>query len=819
MLRLRIPSALKVTLTSIILIANSWAATEHVLWNFVGNPEGETPLSSLIADSAENLYGTTQYGGLHNEGTVFELTPQPNGGWSETVLYSFPGGESGSYPTAGLVLDAAGNLYGTTSFGGSTEGNCKANGGCGTVFELSPAGDGTWQYKLLHAFQYSDGDYPTTPLILDTAGNLYGTTFSGGACCGAVFEVSRDAKGAWSENVLYSFPCENGCLQGGNPSSKLIFDGAGNLYGTTEGGYYGQGAVFELSPNSNGQWTETTLYSFCSDHPSCPDGAFPRGGLIFDQAGSLYGTALEGGTGADGGYGVVFKLTPSSGGTWSESVLFMFPGGNGGLGPSGGVVFDAQGNLYGTTVLGGNGPLCEKQDGYGCGIVFELSPSARGWRETVVHSFKAGSDGGGPGPGVVIDSTGSLYGTAGSSGQPPSFAGGGVAYKLTPSSGGWQETVYNFWTRDGESPSGGLITDGKRNLFGTAGGGLYGDGTIFELSPVSGGGLRNTILYNFKGGTDGNGPGPLVFDKVGNLYGVTFEGGRTDNDAGTVFELSPNADGKWTESILHVFQGPDGYYPVGTLAIDASGNLYGVTWEGGSGCCGTVFELSPSPGGVWTETILHSFTGANGDGGNPLAGVIMDSAGNLYGTTAAGSSGDGTVFELSPGSGGVWTESLLYVFTGGSDGGYPIAPPTLDSAGNVYGTTLSGGSTSCFQGCGVVYELTPAGNGRWEETVIDAFDTSLASPESPVVFDGHGNLFGTSSQGALNLCQPLCGAVFELEPAGGGHWKETTLLRFTGGRVGSNPEGPLLLDADGNLYGAASNGGPANEGLVFELTR
>jgi uncharacterized repeat protein (TIGR03803 family) len=818
MLRLRIPSALKVTLASIILIANGWAATEHVLWNFVGNPEGETPQSNLIADAAGNLYGTTVYGGLHNQGAVFELMPQVNGYWSETVLYSFPGGESGSSPAAGLVMDAAGNLYGTTQGGGNAGGSCGL-GGCGTVFELSPAGDGAWQYKFLHAFQYTDGVDSTTPLILDTAGNLYGTTFSGGGCCGTVFEVSRDAKGDWSETVLYSFPCDSGCLQGGNPSSKLIFDGAGNLYGTLQGGYYGKGAVFELSPSSNGQWTETTLHSFCSDYPSCPDGSDPNGGLVFDQAGSLYGTAGGGGTASEkGGYGVVFKLTPGTGGTWSESVLFTFPGGNGGVGPDGGVVFDAQGNLYGTTLLGGKGQLC---NGGGCGTVFELSPSARGWTETVVHNFRGGSDGVRPSTGVIIDSDGNLYGTVATSGEPLQFNWGGIVFKLTPSSGGWQETVYNFWTRDGEYPTGGLITDGNRNLFGTTVlGGIYGYGTVFELSVVSGGGLRHTILYNFKGGTDGNGPeSPLIFDKAGNLYGVTYYGGSTGNDDGTVFELSPGSDGKWTESILHVFQGTDGFYPVGSLVIDTSGNLYGVTSAGGPGCCGTVFELSPSPGGVWTENILHSFTQANGDGGSPQAGVIMDSSGNLYGTTQAGGNpgnggyGFGTVFELSPGSGGLWTEKLLYTFTGGSDGAFPYAAPTLDSAGNIYSTTSAGGSQECSGGCGVVFELSPEAGGSWEESVIDELDSAIANPETPVVFDAHGNLFGTS----FPQNGSAYGAVFKLVPTGGGKWKETITFSFNGGRVGAYPGGPLLLDAAGNMYGVTNIGGPAEGGLVFEL--
>jgi hypothetical protein len=286
--------------------------------------------------------------------------------------------------------------------------------------------------------------------------------------------------------------------------------------------------------------------------------------------------------------------------------------------------------------------------------------------------------------------------------------------------------------------------------------------------------------------------------------------------------LSPGSGGTWSEKILHVFQGPDGAYPVGGLSLDASGNLFGATWEGGSNCCGTVFELSPSDGS-WAETILHNFTGGASDGSNPLAGVTLDSAGNIYGTTAwggsvgNGGSGYGTVFELSPSSGGTWTENILYAFTGGSDGWYPSASVILDQAGNVYGTTYWGGSANCYRGCGVVFKLTHEAGNRWNETVIAELNSLLANPQAQLVFDASGNLYGTASDGDFNNCSVECGAIFELKPVEKG-WKTTTLYSFTRHRAGSYPGGPLLLDAAGNLYGSASEGGPANEGVIFEIT-
>jgi hypothetical protein len=272
------------------------------------------------------------------------------------VLYAFSAGGDGWDLLGPLTFDAAGNLYGTTGEGGND--NCSVNDGfgCGTVFELSPAADGSWAKTRVYDFEANQGWYPWgTKLIIDAAGNLYGTAFHGGVSgYGVAFELTPNADGSWTEKVLHEFqPAGSG---GDNPNCGLLFDAAGNLYGTTfYAGAHGYGNVFELVPTAGGGWEERILHQFTGGK----DGANPFAGLTFDGAGNLYGTATGGG--ADG-YGVIFELLPQSGGGWNERVLHAFTG-SGGETPNG-VIFDAAGNLYGSTWAGtGNG-----------GVVYEITP-------------------------------------------------------------------------------------------------------------------------------------------------------------------------------------------------------------------------------------------------------------------------------------------------------------------------------------------------------------------------------------------------------------------------------------------------------------
>jgi uncharacterized repeat protein (TIGR03803 family) len=398
-----------------------------------------------------------------------------------------------------------------------------------------------------------------------------------------------------------------------------------------------------------------------------------------------------------------------------------------------------------------------------------------------------------------------------------------------------EKVIYNFQgAPDGSLPQASLIADQAGNLYGTTetgGTAACTCGTVFELTPpaTAGGAWAETVLYSFQGGTsDGSEPsGTLVFDAVGNLYGTTLAGG---NRKGTVFELSPpaTAGGAWSETVLLVFpgDGSTGAGPFAGLTLDAAGNLYGTTLNGGgtstkcSGGCGTVFELSPpaTAGGAWTETVLYSFGVFIGDGIFPAGDLTFDGAGNLYGTTTTGFGNRGIVFQLVPNNGG-WTENILhqFVFT---DGALP-AGRVLFKARNLYGTTFDGGSV----GVGVVFKLTePAVPGHpWKETTLYNFTGGKdgANPAAGLIYDKAGNLYGTASEGGLrNSLSSNNGTVFELSPpaVSGGAWTENTLHEF-GGKTygdGTRPLGGLILP-NGKFYGTSSSGGPNSAGMVYSV--
>jgi uncharacterized repeat protein (TIGR03803 family) len=412
-----------------------------------------------------------------------------------------------------------------------------------------------------------------------------------------------------------------------------------------------------------------------------------------------------------------------------------------------------------------------------------------------------------------------------------------LALILILPAGAWaasQEKVVHSFTggNDGSTPIGNLVLDKSGNLYGVAGGGGKSkNGVVYKLTPTSGGRWAETVVYSFNGGTDGASPvGGVVFDKAGNLFGVTSGGGNgCSNGCGTVFELIPGGHGKWTEVVLYTFTGgSDGGSPDTILILDKAGNLYGTTQAGGDascapGGCGTVFKLTRLQGGHWKETVLHAFRGGQ-DGASPfLAGVILSAAGNLYGTTTLGGNYDkGTVFELAPAKGGRWTETILHAFKGGRDGASPAAGLALFK-GTLYGTTYAGGEQCVFRGglsagCGTVFQLKPAARGKWTESVIHRFHGSdgIETFATPVL-DQAGNLYGTTFEGGSGNCG-VCGTAFELTPTANGHWKETVLHNF-GSRRGDagTPEGGLILDKTGKLFGTTVLGGNANVGAVYQI--
>jgi uncharacterized repeat protein (TIGR03803 family) len=707
---------------------------EVVLHNFGPPPTtGTDPHGGVIRDSAGNLYGTTSSGGTANYyGVVYEL--DASGAYK--VLHSFTGGADGGQPYAGVIRDSAGNLYGTTAGGGTAN--------WGVVYKLDPAGNETVLYSFTGG---ADGGLPYAGVIRDSAGNLYGTTSNGGAAnyYGVVYEL--DASGAYK--VLHNF---TGGADGGYPRSGVIRDAAGNLYGTTAGGGTANwGVVYKLDPSGN----ETVLYSFSGG----ADGGYPGTGVIRDAAGNLYGTTVYGGT---ANAGVVYKLDP----TGHQTVLYTFTGLADGGNPQAGVLEDAVGNLYGTTYHGGY---------RGYGTVYKVDLAGININYTVLHSFLSTPDGAYPNSGVFRDAAGDLYGTASAGGVR-----GGIVYKLDTT--GNETVLHSFAAAPGGiDPYAGVIRDSAGNLYGTtlAGGGA-GFGAVYKLDPSG-----ETVLYNFTGGADGGGPfAGVIQDAAGNLYGTTLSGGTAN--WGVVYKLDPTGH----ETVLHSFTGgADGNQPYGGVILDSAGNLYGTTEVGGAGY-GVVYKLDPSG----NETVLYSFSGG-ADGAYPVSGVIRDPAGNLYGT--ASTAGYGVVYKLDPSG----HETVLHSFTGGADGRFPNGV-IRDSAGNLYGTTPEGGTA----GYGVVYKLDPAGN----ETVLHTFSgRSDGAYPNGVVRDSAGNLYGTTQAGGT----VGWGVVYKLDPSG----NETVLYSFSGGADGRYPNGVMRDATTGYLYGTTVLGGKQNTGMVFAV--
>lgn len=715
----------------------AWA--KSILYSFTDyGGDGAGPMTGVVIGGGGVLYGTTQSGGTSGNGTVFSLTPPQGGGsggvWTESVLYSFAASRGGASPT-GLVIGAAGVLYGaTTSAGTGTGPDCL---GCGMVFRLTPpaSSGGAWTESALYNFtDGADGGGPTG-VALGSAGVLYGTTNVGGASGnGTVFSLTPPAgPGAWTERVLYNFPA--GTFDVSPPNSPVVVGSGGVLYGTAGTGGPGNfGGVFSLTPPpggpsaAGGTWTESVLYSLNGGGlRTAPEVAIGNGGVIYST-----------------GFGNVYSLTPpkSAGGAWTASVLYNFTGSGPGIGILSGVVIGTGGVLYGTTQGGGTG--CPA----GCGTVFSLSPPAGGpsapgaWTENVLYSFTGGNDGGAPVAGVVIGGDGVLYGTTQSGGTE----GAGVVFSLAPP---------------------------------TAAGGAWTKTTLYSFNPGS-----PPCIYYCSGYSDGASPTTgVAIGSGGVLYGTTGSGGTMAS--GAVYSLSPPADpgGFWTEAVLYNFtafiqDSPISAYPSG-LTIGSGGVLYGTTALAGNAAeecmsgCGTVFSMTPppSPGGVWTETAIANFNPEASVGYSPNSGVVIGGGGVLYGTA-------GSVFSLTPPSspGGDWTASALYGFAGPpSDGQSPNGLAIVAGPGGYpvfYGTTQTGGIANA----GVVYSLTPPASpgGAWTETVLHAFENgadgavplaALAIGSGPA---GATVLYGTTQAGTVFSLQPgtVAGPPPFLNPGG-----------------------------------------------------
>jgi len=380
------------------------ANSTKLIYSFGGGSDGEYTDTELVVDRAGNLYGTSVQGGMFGGGTVFQVTPAG----VHTVLYNFTGGADGGEPYKGVTLDAEGNLYGTAVTGGG--GSCE--GGCGVVYKLANSG-GTWTQTVIHTFTGADGSGPGSPVSFDSRGNLYGTAPTGGANgMGTLYRMSPDGSGGWTFRIIHTFT--GGADGGGGAAGRLLIDAGGNLYGVcTVGGVNGFGTVFKMSA-SQGQWHFTTLYAFRDQ----PDGALPYGGLVFDKFGNLYGTTYYAGA---NDVGTIYKLTHNNG-TWTESVLYSFKGGADGASPISSLVADAAGNFYGTTSDGG-ASACS------CGVIFKIAhASTGGWTESVLYRFPGKPNPGFAYNGLVRDAAGNLYGATVHGGT----GNDGAIYELQP---------------------------------------------------------------------------------------------------------------------------------------------------------------------------------------------------------------------------------------------------------------------------------------------------------------------------------------------------------------------------------------------------
>jgi uncharacterized repeat protein (TIGR03803 family) len=371
-------------------------------------------------------------------------------------------------------------------------------------------------------------------------------------------------------------------------------------------------------------------------------GFYPAGPLVLDEAGNFYGTTTSGGK---DGFGTVFELSPDGHGGWTETILHSFTGGSDGQDPMPALILDGHGNLFGTT---GEGSSCSPY----CGSVFELSPLAKGWRFTLLHSFQGKNEGGYVATGLTIDASGNLYGTT--------------------------------------------------SYFGPK-----GYGTVFELSHSTSG-WKLTTLHAFGFDADGADPaGTLVLNSSGTIYGVTQWGGG-GSDAGVFYSLSLNAKGKWIEKVLYTFQGGKDGAQVTGLISDQHGSLYGVS-DIPTGF-GSAFRFTENHDGTWIKKTIYGFRAeSSGNASSPQGNVVLDKAGNAYGLAVGGENHDGSLYELALESNGKFDEMQLYSFQGGSDGRSPMGPLVMDGSGNLYGVTQIGGGRGCDgdNGCGTVFEYAP----------------------------------------------------------------------------------------------------------------
>ncbi len=621
------------------------AGTVTVLHQFAGGSDGSFPYSPLVQAPDGNFYGTTAYGGDFGRGTTFKTTPTG----VVTILNAIQGLPYETHPFAGLIHATDGNFYGVSSFGGGF-------GNRGALFRMAPAGS----IVLVHVFSGAwDGEYPYAEVVQGADGNLYGTTSSGGPFgMGVAFKSTLD--GAFT--VLHEF---TGGADGGQPSGQLRQGPDGNFYGTTaSGGASSLGVVYRMTPAG----IVTPIHAFAGADGSCPCGA-----VVSAADASFFGRTYGGGAFSAG---TIFQVTSDGGFT----VVRSFTGDpedahpsviRGFAHPRAPVILGTDGNLYGTTLVGGTTDL---------GAVFKIDLNGT---VTLLHSFSGNGDGGQPSTALVQAADGNFYGGTGLL-RYGGTASGNVLFTITPAGTFTALHVLDV-TSEGQLPST-LIQATDGNLYGTTQFGGSADlGTVFKMTPAG----ALTTLHVFTGGADGAGSvASLVQATDGNFYGTTAWGGAWG--FGTVFKMTPAG----VVTILHAFAGgSDGSFPNAPVIQGRDGNLYGTTTRGGARDSGTVFKTSLTGSAF---TVLHSFTPSSGDGAVPSAPLLQTPDGAFYGTTTyGGPSGMGTIFKMTP----TGTAIILHGFNK-MDGARPFGGLVRTPDGNFFGTTYDGGPS----GMGVVFQ-------------------------------------------------------------------------------------------------------------------
>lgn len=726
--------------------------TPKVLHTFIGGGP-LSPFSALLQANDGNFYGTTAQGGAYDAGTVFRITAAG----AITILHDFAGGTGdGKAPYAAVIQGLDGNLYGTTTSGGTSS--------QGTVYKITLGGVLT----TLHSFSGDDGP-SYAPLFQNTDGTMYGTTITGtGVWAGTVFKITT----VGTYTVLRQF---SGAINSPSiPRAALIKGVDGRLYGTTQGGgasgaSSAQGAIFSLATDGSGFLVLHTFYS------GGTEGTTPMGPLVLANDGFFYGTTALGNAGAGGG---IFKMAPTD---FAVTVVHSFTPATEGSTPQAGLKQGTDGRLYGTTSGAGAS---------NAGTAFAMT---LGGSFTTLHAFTGATEGRASYASIIQASNGSYYGTTSQGGANDV----GTVFSMT--SGG---TLTVLATLVGNAADGGypsvaatLVKASDGNFYGTTlRGGTGNGGVVFRMTPAG----AVTVLHSF-GATpavnfypaDGGYPdGSLMQAGDGNLYGTTRFGGAANR--GTVFRITTS--GVFT--LLHSFAGgsTDAERPNAPLIQGADGFLYGSAIRGGASNIGVVYRMALDG----TSTVIYSFTAASN--ANTPWNLMQATDGNLYGTAlGGGGSADGVVFKLTTGG----TYTALHAFQPATDGSKPTAPLLQASDGNLYGLAKTGGASNG----GSVFKVSLAGSFTTLRSLSCATDG--CNPDLAALVQGtDGNLYGTTPAGGASNS----GTLFKITPAG----TLTVLYTFTSSTAAGTFPGSILQPGDGRLWGAAL-GGTYALGTVFRL--